>query len=222
MLDNIIALMAPHYCCGCDKVGSLLCDDCKYNIISESILVCVVCGRPTVGMNLCSSCKTPYERAWVVGKRSGVLQRLIGLYKFDRARDGFEPLGDLLAEVLPDFPANVVVVPIPTVASHMRERGYDHMLLIAKRLAKKRNLNIERLLCRRTNTKQRQASSDKRKLQARSAFGVRGEINPEKIYLIIDDVVTTGATIKYAAKALRDAGAKHVWVAVIARQTLEK
>jgi ComF family protein len=222
MLDNIIAFMAPHYCCGCDKIGSLLCEDCKYNIISDSVLVCVVCGRPTVGMNLCLSCSAPYERAWFVGERTGVLQRLIGLYKFERAKAGYRPLGDLLADVLPDFPGRVIVVPIPTVASHVRERGYDHMQLIAKRFAKKRNLELSRILYRKTNTKQRQASSNKRNLQARSAFGARGAIDPHKIYLIMDDVVTTGATIKYATRALRSAGAKHVWVVAIARQTLEK
>ncbi|MFZ2125106.1 MAG: hypothetical protein WA087_03970 [Candidatus Saccharimonadales bacterium] len=173
-------------------------------------------------MNLCLSCRAPYERAWVVGERSGVLQRLIGLYKFERARAGFVPLGDLLDCALPDFPAEVVVVPIPTVVSHIRERGYDHMLLIAKRFAKKRNLKIERLLYRKTDTKQRQASFGMRNLQAKAAFGVRGVLSPDKVYLIMDDVVTTGATIKYAAKALMGAGAKHVWVAAIARQTLER
>lgn len=171
-------------------------------------------------MSLCLSCRTPYERAWVVGERSGVLQRLIGLYKFERARAGFDPLADLLARSLPDLPVDVVVVPVPTVASHIRERGYDHMLLISKRFAKKRNLKLERLLCRKTNTKQRQASSGKRNMQAKAAFGVRGVVSPDKVYLVMDDVITTGATIKYATKALRGAGAKHVWVAAIARQPL--
>jgi predicted amidophosphoribosyltransferase len=163
----------------------------------------------------------PYDRAWFVGERVGVLQRLIGLYKFERARARFIPLRDLLSRRLPDFPNNVIVVPVPTVAGHIRERGYDHTLLIAKGFAKKRKLELERLLYRKTNTKQRQSSAGKREIQAKSAFGVRGIIDPNNIYLIIDDVVTTGATIKYAAKTLRRAGAKQVWVAVIARQTLD-
>lgn len=49
---------------------------------------------------------------------------------------------------------------------------------------------------------------------------MRDKVNADTPYLIVDDVMTTGATIKYASRTLRDAGAKHIWVAIIARQTL--
>ena len=221
MLDKAMSYIAPHHCCGCDKVGGLLCADCINYINDESKMVCVACYRPASDMWLCSSCQLPYERAWVVGERDGVLQRLIGLYKFQRAREAHKVLGDLLLTVLPELPPGTVIVPIPTVPGHIRERGYDHMLLIAKYVARRRGLKLERLLYRVTDTKQRQAGAKQRTTQAKQAFAVRGEINPDTPYLIVDDVITTGATIKFAAKALRDAGAKHVWVAVIARQSLK-
>jgi ComF family protein len=163
----------------------------------------------------------PYARVWVVGERAGTLQRLIGLYKFERARSAYKTLSDLLLETLPELPNNVVVVPVPTTPGRIRERGYDHMLLIANYIAKIRGLRCSQLLTRATNTKQRQANINQRMMQAKSAFRINGEIDAESIYLLVDDVVTTGATIKYAAKALRDAGAKHIWVALIARQTLD-
>lgn len=163
----------------------------------------------------------PYERVWVVGERDGILQRLVGLYKFERARSAHKALGGLILEVLPELPADTIIVPVPTTPSRIRERGYDHMLLIAKHVARDRDLKCQQLVRRQTNTKQRQASAKTRIAQAKLAFVVRGQIDPSVPYLLIDDVVTTGATIRYAAKALRDAGAKHVWVAVIARQTLD-
>lgn len=218
MLDKIVSLIAPHYCCGCDKAGSLLCSNCKYNIISESKMVCLACRRPTGRMWLCDSCHLPYERAWAAGWREGVLQRLIGLYKFERAKDGYKQLGDLLLAVVPNLPANTIVVPVPTTPGRMRERGYDHMSLIARYFAAKRGLSCQKLVKRITNTKQRQADATKRLSQASRAFNVETKLDPSLTYLLVDDVVTTGATIKYAAKALRDAGARHVWVAVIARQ----
>lgn len=184
-------------------------------------MVCVVCHRP-VGRNwLCNTCKMPYERVWVVGERIGTLQRLIGLYKFERARSAYKILGDLLLDILPELPNNVIAVPIPTTAGRIRERGYDHMLLITNYVANARGLECNKLLTRVTNTKQRQANIRQRLLQAKGAFRVSGCIDDDSIYLLVDDVITTGATIKYAAKALRDAGAKHVWVALIARQTLD-
>ena len=184
-------------------------------------MVCVVCHRPTFDSWICKECAPPYERAWVVGERSGVLQRLIGLYKFERARAAYKPLADMLSEVLPELPSNTVIVPVPTISSHIRERGYDHMLLISRRIARQKGLSLKRLLIRTVNTKQHQASAAKREAQSRVAFAVKGNIDPNVPYLLVDDVVTTGSTIKYAARTLRRAGAKHVWVAIIARQTLD-
>lgn len=221
IVDKLLSFMAPHYCCGCDKIGDLLCGNCKNYITNELKTVCIACHRPTASMWLCGDCKMPYQRAWVVGERDGTLQRLIGDYKFQRVKSAYKVLGDLLLESLPDFPINTIIVPIPTVSSHIRERGYDHMLLIAQYFAKKRNLDCQQLLKRVTNTKQRQSTTLQRQVQAQRAFIANGLINSNKNYLILDDVVTTGSTIKYASKVLRKAGAKNVWVAVIARQMLK-
>lgn len=218
MIDKLLGIVAPHYCCGCGKIGTILCEDCKYNITSEQNSVCLICNRPTNQHGLCKCCKMPYERAWCVGERSGVLQRLVGLYKFGRVKSAYKRLGDLLDESLPDLPANTIIIPLPTVSSHVRERGYDHMLLIVKYFAKLRNLKVQQLIIRKTSTKQRQATAGQRSVQASQAFDIVGNVNPETPYLIIDDVMTTGASIKYAALSLKNAGAKHIWVAIIARQ----
>jgi len=175
---------------------------------------------PTNQTWLCKKCHLPYDKIWVVGERDGVLQRLIGLYKFERVISAHKTLGDLLLETLPDFPTNTIVLSIPTTPSRIRERGYDHMMLIAKYIAKKRGLKYKKLIIRKNNTKQRQSNAKQRKLQAKNAFTVNGHIDSNIPYLIIDDVFTTGATVKYAAKALRDSGARNVWIAVVARQTL--
>ncbi len=217
----MLSVIAPHLCCGCGKVGSTLCGNCKYDIISELKTVCIRCQKPCGERGICGSCRLPYERAWCVGERVGTLQRLIGLYKFERVRSAYKDLGDLLLATVPDLPANVVIVPVPTVASHIRQRGYDHTLLLARYIARKRQLPLRRLLVRVTKTKQRQASAAVREAQAKAAFAVRGDVAKNTVYLLVDDVITTGATVKYAAKALKDAGATQIWAAVVARQTLD-
>lgn len=221
MLDILMSFIAPHYCSGCGLVGSSLCDNCKYDIIDELKSTCLLCKRPCGSAGVCKQCSGVFERAWCVGNRDGVLQRLVGLYKFERMRSAYRVLGDLILDRLPDLPFNTVLVPVPTVSGHIRERGYDHMRLIAKYIARRRKLSVSYVLYRKTQTKQRQASAKQREAQARRAFGVKGGLDSKQTYLLIDDVVTTGSTIKYAAKALRAAGAKHIWVAVIARQTLD-
>ena len=109
-------------------------------------MVCIVCHRPTGSNWLCNTCHVPYERAWIVGERSGTLQRLVGLYKFERAKSGYKDLGDLILDILPELPLDTVIVPVPTVTGHIRERGYDHMLLIAKYVARSRGLTLRKLI----------------------------------------------------------------------------
>lgn len=95
------------------------------------------------------------------------------------------------------------------------------MLLVAKQLGKLRGLPITTSLQRATNTQQRSASARQRTENAKSAFICESKLDPKKNYLIIDDVITTGATVKYAAIALQHAGAETVWVASISRQPLD-
>ncbi len=221
MIDTLLSYVAPHHCCGCGKTGSLLCHDCKYNITYETKNVCLACGRPTFSQGVCNTCKAPYSQAWCVGDRKDVLQRLVGLYKFERTKSAYRDLAGLLDDILPQLPENTVIVPIPTIPAHIRERGYDHTLLLAKRLATLRGLSVARVLARSNNTMQRHATAASRSRQAKFAFKVAGEIKQNVNYLVIDDVMTTGATIRYATKALKEAGADRVWVAVLARQTLD-
>lgn len=222
MIDALLSYVAPHHCSGCDISGTLLCDNCKYDIISEPFLQCAACGKNTAGRNgLCSQCRVPYARAWCVSARRDQLQRLIGNFKFTNAKSAYIPLAELLHKQLPDLPGNTVIIPVPTANSHIRQRGYDHMLLIARRLGKLRGLSVDTSLDRVIDTKQRSATARQREQNAKNAFSCRTNLDPSKQHLLIDDVITTGATVKYATLALQAAGANNVWVASISRQPLD-
>ena len=222
MINALLQIVAPHHCSGCDKTGTLLCQNCKYDIISEAFSLCVACGVNLPGKSgVCVKCHVPYERAWCVGQRHEVLERLINSYKFSHAKSAAETLAELLDDHMPHLPSSVVIVPVPTVNAHIRQRGYDHMDLIAKRFGKLRNLPVNAVLSRATKTKQRDASKRLRVEQAKKAFACRTQLDPDVTYLLIDDVVTTGATLRYAAKTLREQGAQTVWVASMSRQALD-
>lgn len=220
MIDKLLSFVAPHPCSGCQKPGSLLCSDCKYDIVSEPFGGCVVCGEVSEA-GICRRHGVSYETAWCVGERGGALQRLVGTYKFQNTRAAFWILANLLDERLPSFDDKVVIVPVPTVTAHVRERGYDHVGLIARRLAKLRGASVENLVARATKTIQRHAPKEVRKTQADRAFGLRAGVSPDKTYLILDDVITTGATVEAIARLLRRAGARRAWVAAVARQPLD-
>ncbi len=220
MLEQFVRLLAPHYCCSCDKIGSILCDYCKYDITSDPFQSCLVCNTACAGGEaLCGRHVLPYSRAWCVGERSETLKQLMNAHKFERARAGHEIMAELLDHVLPQLPSDTTIVPVPTIAKHIRQRGYDHTTLLAKQLACHRSLPYSHILERATSTSQLGKGRKERRLQASQAF--QSATTTGRI-LLIDDIFTTGSTLEYAAKALKEAGASEVWTAVIARQPLEK
>jgi len=170
---------------------------------------------------VCKRCIVPYSRAWCVGERSDTLQRLIDDYKFYNVREAHRYLAELISERIGQLPPDTIIIPIPTVSSHVRVRGYDHMLLIARHLAKIQGCALSTTLRRASRTMQRGANKQQRIRQAKEAFMVHGHIKTAATYLLVDDVVTTGATLQYSSRALINAGAKNVWVAAIARQPLD-
>jgi len=220
MFDKTMQIIAPHLCLGCGKIGALLCPSCRYDIVSEPFVGCTVCGTPTTG-GICVKHRNPIDAAWIAGERDDVLARAIDAFKFERCKSAHRDLAEVLLETMPIVPADTVVTSIPTVRSHIRERGYDHAQLIAKAVAKRRGLPYKVLLQRDTSAKQRGANRKERFRQAKEAFTTLPVSIPAKI-LVIDDVVTTGATLHFAARLLKDGGAETVFVAAIAKQPLDQ
>lgn len=220
MIDTLLATLAPHLCFGCGQTGTLMCDSCKNDIENETTGHCVVCERVAHDY-LCRNHQGLIDEGWCGAVRTGVIEQLIDAYKFENVKAAATPLAEVLLEHLPSLPSDTVVVPIPTIPRHIRQRGYDHALLIARVIARRRKLALVPLLRRNTATTQRDASRRLREKQAEVAFKVVGRLDPRKQYLIIDDIATTGATLRHAARVLRRAGARTVWVAAVARQPLD-
>jgi ComF family protein len=110
-----------------------------------------------------------------------------------------------------EFPIDVVV-PVPLHPSRRRERGYDQAALLARGLAVTLDLTYDGQVLRRTRRTRQQTTLDVRGRQRNvaGAFAATLPLDGEAV-LLIDDVVTTGATIESAAMALREAGADRVY-----------
>jgi ComF family protein len=181
---------------------------------------CVLCEKPSI-TGVCTDHKVAFNQAWIVGFRSGALQRLIGGFKFRNMKAASGDLAELLHRRLPPLPRHTILVPIPTTPAHIRERGYDHMLLIARALGRMRHLPVHQVLKRDNILIQHHANRQQRLQQASTAFRIEGVIDPRATYIVLDDVVTTGATIAQAALLLQNAGATTIWVAATSRQPLD-
>lgn len=227
MIDSMLSLVAPHICVGCGAASGMLCECCFFDIISNKWCKCIACNQQmttTVFVkngNMCHECNKnlPFDKVFIVGARSGSLQKLVGDYKYFSHYEGAKQIASLLNQILPeDLPSDLVIVPLTTIPKHVRQRGFDHMKLAAKNLAKIRKLRVCSILRRTNNLSQHVASGSQRRENAKSAFYISQSAAVPKIILLIDDIYTTGATTQAAAKLLKERGANQIWLAVAARQ----
>lgn len=158
---------------------------------------------------MCPHCALPFLKQFCIGEREGVLRRLIEIYKYNSVRAASFELAELLESIIG---SGWVLVPLPTIRRHIRERGFDHIGL----LCKKTGLTVERALMRVNNSVQVGADMEMRRKQAAEAYrAIRVDAN--KNYLLVDDVWTTGSSMMAACDMMRASGSKNLAIAVIAR-----
>ncbi|MBR2839979.1 ComF family protein [Candidatus Saccharibacteria bacterium] len=212
---NPLDLLAPHSCRGCDALGSALCDRCKKYILTHQHNLCPHCkaDNPTGDCPACPDLPPTF----IGGERSGLLGDIIHDYKYHSIRALAYPLAEIMAHALPTFQQPTYIVPLPTISSHIRTRGFDHTLLVARRLSKLTSYPVRSLLIRAKNTVQVGATSTTRRKQASTAYQLSPKclIDQEAIYILLDDVWTTGASIRACQKLLEKAGATHLALALL-------
>lgn len=222
MIDHLLGIIAPHSCCSCGYLGSILCQQCKDDIISEPFAQCVVCLKPTSVTNLCDQCRqrTGYANVWCVGTRDTQLKALLDRYKFDGVRQAGRVAAEVFDARLPVLPGSYVVVPVPTSPKHQRVRGFDHMAIIGRQLARMRDMSFSGILTTYRSDTQHFKTRQQRQKTAAQGLGVQGAV-PQHV-LLVDDIYTTGSTLRACADLLRHHGAQTISVAIIARQTLDE
>lgn len=220
LLDSLIAVAAPHYCLVCGVEGFLLCGYCQHDL-SVVPSRCYRCQASTTDSKVCTSCRrqSSLKHVWVRTSYQDTSQRLLHMYKFERAQSAYKTIASSMGEVLPVIPKDTLVVPVPTATVRQRLRGYDHALLLAKEIAKQRGLIYTKPVTRLSQARQVGASRKQRFKQLEQAIMVAkpGAVENQNI-LLVDDVTTTGATLEAVASALKRAGAKQVDALVFAQK----
>jgi ComF family protein len=167
----------------------------------------------------CSSCKaqTAIKRLYVFAEYTDINKEAIRALKFGSKRHMALPIARQLADLLPVLPSSTIVTSVPTAPVRVRQRGFDHTKHIAKQVAKIKNLSYQTTLMKTNNNRQVGAGRDLRTKQAIGSYRlVSGDKIAGKRVLLIDDVITTGATLSECTKLLGAAGAKSVECAVFA------
>jgi competence protein ComFC len=170
---------------------------------------CGLCRRGVLG----------FDAAYTFGFYEDTLRELIHLFKYGRVPTLSKPLGRLLALALPRDRAFDVIVPMPLHWRKKWQRGFNQSDLLAREIGRRSNVPVKNDLRRvRFTSAQAGLTSSKRRLNVSGAFRARKNNSlAGKRVLLVDDVMTTGASAASCARALKLAGAAQVTLLTLAR-----
>lgn len=219
VIEKILNVYAPPTCVSCLKEGASICAACIADTPKNHHSRCFMCAKWSKDFETCKKChrKTPLRNVWVAAEYKGLVKELVHGYKYERNREAAKELAEIISETLPFLPDVKVITHVPTATSRVRARGYDHSRLLAESLARKLGKKHKTLLGRLGQSQQMGSRRKDRLKQAEGSY-VAVSSAPEAV-LLIDDVLTTGATLSAAAKELRRAGIRNVYAAVVAHNS---
>jgi len=225
---HFLDIFFPKFCVACGTIGSYICFTCRKKIapILPSETLCPMCGKQAFGGVTHPYCKTkdsidglisffhysgPIKKAIKAGKYRYV-SHIISFcveesWKYPRFREAFENF------------ESYRIVAIPLHPKRLRERGYNQAELFTNSLATHTQIPIYPHLLRRIKHLPPQVTMNtrtQRLTNMQNAFCVASKIVPQQV-LLVDDVFTTGATMRDACRALKSAGVKRVVGCTIAR-----
>ncbi len=205
----------PIHCCGCGREGAAACPSCLASLRIHPLNLCPGCGLVSPGGMAHARCRpdsaldglvSPYHYA------DPFVRALIKEYKYRGAAEAGNALANLVhagaSALITALPRDAKVVPMPLHASRERMRGFNQAECLAASVARVLETPVARPLARKKRTReQARLEIGERQKNCKDAFAsqpVDGD------YILVDDVVTTGATMKAAALALKEAGARSV------------
>jgi ComF family protein len=205
LLEAFLTALFPDRCAGCARLGELLCPGCRAALAPYPHDI----GRLPASL-------ADVRVAFVF---ASPLREVVHQFKYRRARRLAQPLGRLMAAHLAARPLAIdAVLPVPLHPARRAERGFNQAEELAREVAHVLELPLLKRGLERTRATEQQAHLDARQRanNVRGAFHWRGAPPPQRL-LIVDDVLTTGATIGACAEALREAGAESVYGLALAR-----
>ena len=235
-LNHLLNVLYPKTCLVCHRplenkaVKNLLCFNCWQGIKKNTPPLCAICGKQIQGIQVtkrvCSDCQRQsyaFDRAFSPCIYEGVMRELIHKFKYQN-RDYLSPvLAGLLIEFIYQYHIALnlfdLLMPIPLHKVRLREREFNQAELLARRVAEEFSINLEcsNLWRKYYRQAQMELSLDRRWKNIKGCFALR---NPAQVknknIVLIDDVLTSGATCSEAASVLKAAGAGSVFVLTLA------
>ncbi|MEO8097473.1 MAG: ComF family protein [Acidobacteriota bacterium] len=236
LLDVIFPLLFPDDCrvCGDPLPGSSRIPVCR---------VCLADPKPLEAEFFCSECKTAFvnrapldeqgrcalcrlglkgfDAAYTFGSYEGTLRSLVHLFKYENMQPLARAFGSMLARALPRETSFDVIVPMPLHWLKRWRRGFNQAELLAREISRVWQVPVKNVARRKKYTAtQAGLTNAKRRENVQGAFHIPArfkELLSGKHILLVDDVMTTGATASACARALKRAGAARITLLTLAR-----
>ncbi len=240
LASGLVSLFLPADCKICGQAleplnFSYICENCWGQVKWLKMPQCSRCGRPfptslacrEVSSLLCAECRqdsSPLKKIFVPALYEGVMKEAIHLFKYGRKKGVMKRLEETLITyffhtALP-FSKFDLVVPIPLHRKKLKERGFNQAELLARVIARHFDLKLIRNNLKRVKATKSQTSLSKKErienLKGAFQFRNRDKFRGKTI-LLVDDVYTTGTTVREAAKVLKKAKAREVYIFTLAR-----
>lgn len=221
---SVLDWIYPPVCAGCDEPGYRLCVDCLATVRFIEGHICERCGLPLESKErICEECEAwppPYDAMRSLARYEGVIRESVHALKYG---DNLS-LGDMFTDRLAGIALREswlldLVIPVPLSPMRRAQRGYNQSALLARPVAFRLGVRYAPEGLRRIRNTQSQVElpAAQRRENVRDAFRAVPVLVSGKRVLLVDDVTTTGSTIKECALALRDAGAAAVYCLTLAR-----
>lgn len=228
LLSSFLDLIFPHRCTFCDNIcKEPACPACKDAVKLVSPPFCTVCGIPfkseAISSHTCGDCmreKRYFSWARGVLIYDDATAKAIQRFKYNRDTTYSRALGSIISghSELKGFD---MVVPVPLHIKRLKERGFNQSLLLAKEVGKRHRMTVDPFALKRIRWTAPQVNLTwkERELNVKGAFEVRKDVKGKRI-LLVDDVYTTGATVRECSKVLKKSGAKDICILTLARTAL--
>lgn len=232
-LDGVLGAVFPAVCVGCGKEGQYICEKCEIFLV-EASFICPFCRQASFVGERHRACAPRYglDGLASVWEYEGAVQRLLHLIKYngvvhaveeviERACDSMmldqKRFGAFLSFL---FSPDTLVAYIPMHRKKEKRRGFNQTMLFANALAKRTKNKVACLLEKSKETKP-QVDLDREErlynVQESFIFSARPGLSDVKKVVLVDDIWTTGATMKECCKVLKKAGMQKVWGFTLAR-----
>jgi ComF family protein len=196
-----------------------LCRECSAALRPLAGERCARCGLPLISeLGLCMSCRGARgacDSTFPLFSYAGKVGELIACYKLKKRRSLAPFIAGLFASACEEAWPDRIIVPVPPRPEKTRLQGWDQVEEIA-RLLERRGFAVARPLERQRSDEQKSLGRGARSLNAKKAYALKPGASSPELPLLIDDVVTTGATLDACARALKEGGARSVAALVLA------